>query len=159
MPIPLLHTAWNSAEDQGKYILWAGSFSFLMTVTNKSCTVAIIRMKLIKDATWIYGGAGMTRLSKAMFRIGTTAFWFGHCTGERPRACAHLYGTITGGPHVCVHTNSAIDINGQAWWTLTPKGAFRVDAASIHTNARCLTFINVCCREGRSFKGQYQLIW
>lgn len=85
----------------------------------------------------------MARLSEAMFRIGTAALRLGHCTREWPRACPHLYGTVTGGPHVCVHTHSPIYINSQAWRALTAEGALRVDTASVHTNARCLTLINI----------------
>lgn len=78
-----------------------------------------------------------------MFRIGTAALRLGHRTRERTRAGAHLYGTVAGGPHVCVHTHSPVYINGQAWWALTAEGALRVDAAAVHTNARSLTLIDV----------------
>lgn len=103
----------------------------------------------MKDVTWVSGGAGLAGLSKAMFSIGTAALRLGHCTRERPRACAHLYGTIASGPHVCVHTHSPIYINSQAWRALTAEGALRVDAAAVHTNARSLTLIDVWWREGR----------
>lgn len=85
----------------------------------------------------------MARLSKAVFGIGTAALRLGHCTGEWPRTCAHLYGAVAGGPHVSVDTHSPIDINGQAWRALTAEGALGVDAAAVHTNARCLTLIDV----------------
>lgn len=85
----------------------------------------------------------MARLSKTVFRIGTAALRFGHCTGERPRACAHLYGAVAGGPHVCVHTHSPIYIDSKARGALTAEGALRVDAAAVHTDARCQTLIDV----------------
>lgn len=44
---------------------------------------------------------------------------------------------------MCVHTNSPIHINGQPWWTLAAKGALRVEAATIHTDARSQTLIDV----------------
>lgn len=85
----------------------------------------------------------MTRLSEAVFRIGTAALRLGHCTGERSRAGAHFYGTVAGSPHVCVHTHSPIYIDGQAWRAFAAEGALGVDAAAVHTNTGSLTLIDV----------------
>ena len=100
-----------------------------------------------QDVTRVSGGAGLAGLSKAMFGISTAALRLGHRTGERPRACAHFYGAVAGGPHVSVHTHSPIYINGQAWRTLAAEGALGVDAAAIHANARSLTLVDVWQRE------------
>lgn len=85
----------------------------------------------------------MARLSKTVFRIGTAALRFGHCARERTRARAHLNGTIAGSPHVCVYTHSPVYVNSQAWWALAAERALRVDAAAVHADAGCLTFIDV----------------
>lgn len=85
----------------------------------------------------------MARLSKAVFGISTAALGLGHCTGEWPRTCTHLDGTIAGGPHVGVHTHSSVHINGQAWRALTAERALGVDAAAVHANAGSLTLIDV----------------
>lgn len=87
-----------------------------------------------------------------MLRVGTAALRFGHGSGEGARACAHFDGAVTGGPHVSVHTNPAVHIDGQARRTLAAERALRVNAAAIHTNAWSLAFINV--RAIASIRGQ-----
>lgn len=79
-----------------------------------------------------------------MFRVGAAALRLGHSSWEGARAGAHFNGPIAGGPHVCVHTNSPVHIDGQARWTLTVEGALRVNAASVHADARRLALIDIC---------------
>lgn len=73
----------------------------------------------------------------------TAALRLSHCAREGSRACAHLYGAVASSPHMCVHTHSSIHIHSQSWGALTPEGAFRVDAAAIHTDPRSLALIDV----------------
>lgn len=78
-----------------------------------------------------------------MLRIGAATFRLGDGAGKRPRACAHLYGAVARGPHVGVHTNSPVHVDGQTRWALAAEGALRVDAASVHAYAGCLTLVDV----------------
>lgn len=105
--------------------------------------VTLDHIAVSKDSTWIPGWTGLARFSKAVFRISTAAFWLGHSAWERTRARAHLYGTIAGGPHVCVHTHSSINVDGKARGALAAEGALGVDAAPIHADTWRLTLIDV----------------
>lgn len=138
-----LELSWRIRKK--KHIRWAGNsccFSFLVTWTKW-----FPRSNINQDFTRVPGGAGLAGLSKAVFGISTTALRLGHRTGERPRARAHLYGAIAGGPHVSVHTHSPIYIDGQARGTLAAEGALWVDAAAVHANARSLTLVDVWRRQ------------
>lgn len=89
-----------------------------------------------------------------MLGVSAAALRLGDGAGERPRARAHLDGTVAGGPHVGVHAHSPVDADGQAGGALAAEGALRVDAAAVHANAGCLTLVDVCGgEEGTSFIG------
>lgn len=78
-----------------------------------------------------------------MLRISTAALGLGHGAGERSGTCAHLDGTVAGGPHVCVHAHTPIHVDGKAGGALAAEGALRVDAAAVHADAGCLALVNV----------------
>lgn len=78
-----------------------------------------------------------------MLRVGTAALRFGHSSREGPRAGAHFDGAVAGGPHMSVHTNPSVNVDGQTGWTFTAKRALRVNTAAIHADAWSLAFINV----------------
>lgn len=78
-----------------------------------------------------------------MFGISTTALGFGYSTRKGARAGAHFNSTITGSPHVSIHTNPAINIYGQTRRALTAKRSLRVNTATIHTDAWSLAFIDI----------------
>lgn len=79
-----------------------------------------------------------------MLRVGAAALGLGHGSGEGPRACAHFDGAVTGGPHVSVHANPAVHVDGQTRRTLAAERALRVNAAAVHADAWSLAFVNVC---------------
>lgn len=79
-----------------------------------------------------------------MLRVGAAALRLGHGSGEGARACAHLDSAVTGGPHVSVHANPAVHIDGQTGRTLAAERALGVNAAAVHADARSLAFIDVC---------------
>lgn len=79
-----------------------------------------------------------------MFRVGTAALRFGHGSREGARAGAHFDGSVTRGPHVSVHTNPAVHIDGQTGRTLAAERALGVNAAAVHADAGSLAFIDVC---------------
>lgn len=134
MPMPLLHTAWNSAERQ-KTDRWDINSLFLLQASTY--------LDVNKRYTWVSRWAGLARLSKAMFGISAAALWLCHCAWEGPRASSHLNGSIAGRPHMCVHTHSTIHIHSQTWWALTAERTLWVDAAPIHADTGSLTLVNV----------------
>lgn len=78
-----------------------------------------------------------------MLGVGTAALRLGHGPREGPRAGAHLDGAVAGGPHVRVHTDPAVHIDGQTGRTLAAERALGVYTPAIHADARSLAFIDV----------------
>lgn len=109
--------------------------------------------------TRVASRARLTRLAKSMLRTGTATLWLGHGTRERPRTCAHLDGAVAGGAHVCVHTNTAVQVNGQPRRALAAERTLRVQTAAIHADTCCLALIDVCENKRKQEFIRQVLLW
>lgn len=92
-----------------------------------------------------------------MFGVGAAALGLGDGSREGARAGAHFDGAVTGGPHVSVHADPAVHIDGQAGRALAAERALRVNAAAVHADAWGLALIDVCAVASIRSQGKTRL--
>lgn len=94
--------------------------------------------------TGVLGRTQLAGLPKPVVGARTAALGFGDGTGEGAGTRALVEGPVARATHVGVHAHAAISAHREPPQAVAAEGALGVGTVAVHTDARCLAFVDVC---------------